>query len=475
MKTREEVQREALIALIEHNGGTIVMSPGTGKSKVAIDFIKHKQAKKILITSPRTNLKESWKQELAKWELVKDADFTSFSQYSYIPTMVFMNSFNVAIIIENIQTCYKWDKEKVSGFDLIVFDEIHTMVTEEYGELIKLAKRSDITIVGLTGTPDDKKLIKSAFYMMFCPIIYRYTDSAKDGIINKRKYIVYKHELNDDYMVDVTTKTSSWKSGEKKQYDYAQSRVDDGQLLILEELKKPIIEEISRLNGLEPSLATEKLLNASHAKLEKLTAPDSKINYFGYADKWYWKGDGTPSQKIAGGTYMRGITARKDLLWKLTSTATIAKAMAEHIINTYDDSKVLVFSERTEQASRISSRCVHSGFKDDENAKTLDEFNNGIIRQLGSCYSLTLGLNLKHTGYAIMESYNSSSVHFKQRSGRVDRLPVDQDAIVIFIVVSNTQCEKWFEEAVNFTEDDEVIYVSNFEQYKNALKIHKEN
>lgn len=418
--TREEVQAEALSKLIQYNGGTVVLAPGTGKSKVAIDFAIYKNAKKVLITSPRTNLKDSWTEQLILWVTSK-------------------NRFDCDLI--NIQTCYKWSKEEIirRGYDLIIFDEIHTIVTEEYGELVKNAKRLDITSVGLTGTPDDRKPAKFAFYALYCPIIYRYLDSAKDGIINKRKYIVYHHELDDAYQIEVKTKTSSWKAGEKKQYDYIQSQVEKGENLIKDILEIPRDTE-------------------------------EYVNYFGYANSWYWQGTGNAQQKLAGGTYMRAVTARKDLLWRLSSTATIAELMATYIIANYKDSKVLVFSERTEQASSISNYCVHSKQKDDVNAKILDDFNKGIIRQLGSCYSLTLGLNLNNAGYAIMESYNGSSVQFKQRSGRVDRLPVTDNAIVIFIVVNNTQSEKWFNESVKFSDDDIVKHVSNFDEFTTALK-----
>ena len=64
---REQVQSQALQALINNSGGTCVLSTGTGKSKVAIDYIKHSKSRNILITSPRTNLKENWRKELEKW------------------------------------------------------------------------------------------------------------------------------------------------------------------------------------------------------------------------------------------------------------------------------------------------------------------------------------------------------------------------------------------------------------------------
>ena len=425
---REQVQELALNALIENNGGTIVLSPGTGKSKVAIDFIKYKKAKKVLITSPRTNLKQSWEDELEKWKILHHSDDAYNYRHNHMTK-------SINITLENIQTCYKWSNDKISEYDLIIMDEIHTMATEEYGKLAIKVKRLNITTIGLTGTPDDKKYDKFAFYARYCPIVYRYEDSSKHGIINKRNYIIYEHELDNSFEVEVKTKNKSWKTGEKKQYDYIESKIKEGENLI------------------------RKCFDVDE---------DDYIDYFSHAKSWYWNGNGNTEQKKAGGTYMRAISARKDLLWSLNSTNAIASIIAEYILDNTND-KILIFSERTDQTSRISKYTVHSKNNAETNKQNLYAFDNGFVRQLGSCYSLTLGLNLIGTKYAIMESYNSSDVQFKQRSGRVDRLPVDENAIVIFIVVKNTQCEKWFNEAVKFDINDKVITVNNMEDLVNAL------
>lgn len=426
---REQVQSEALQALINNNGGTCVLSTGTGKSKVAIDYIKYSNSRSILITSPRTNLKENWRKELEKW---------SFQQMNNIGQFVDKNNeeYSPYIIIENIQTMYKWSKERLQLFDLIIADEVHTMTTPEYGQLLINAKELNITTIGLTGTPDDRKKDKFLFYQKYCPIVYRYLDSAKDGIVNKRKYIVFEYELDDIMQTTVTTKTKSWRVGEKKQYNYIQSQIDRGEELIRNILRVP---------------------------------KEDYVNYFGYAKAWYFNKDIAKEKKDAGGMYMRGITARQELLWNLNSTAQLANRLAFHIQDTFKDSKVLVFSARTEQAENISKYCVHSKNTDELNKERLNAFNLGTIKQLGSCYSLTLGLNLTHAEFAIMESYNGSDVQFKQKAGRLDRLGVDNNAIITFIVVKNTQGEKWFNNSVTFDEDDEVRIVKSIKEFKEAL------
>jgi superfamily II DNA or RNA helicase len=433
---KEEIQNLALKALIDNNGGTIVMDPGSGKSKVALDYMKIKFSEvlnipKALITSPRTNLKDNWKAELIKWGLISTGD----NRY--------VLSENVAramyIDIENIQTTYKYDDDKIKEYDLIIMDEIHVMATSEYGKLAKTARMLNIPVVGLTGTPDDRKREKYAFYLLYAPIVYRYTTAEADGIINKKKYIVYEHELSDAFKVTVKTKNSTWEVGEKKQYNFIQSKLTEGEDLIKDCLGIP--------------RDTEEF-----------------VDYFAHAKAWYWdKNNGGDMNKLnAGGVYMRAVSARTDILWNLNSTANIAQLMTEHILGEFMNEKVLIFSERTEQARKISPYSVHSKNKPEVNAKLIKMFNEGAIRQMSSCYSLTLGLNLKQAKYAIMESYNGSNVQFKQRSGRVNRLAVDDIAIVTFIVVKNTQAETWFNKA--FGKQDNIIRVSNIVDYFDVVR-----
>lgn len=427
---KDDIQKQALSCIMNNpsKASTIVMSTGTGKSKVAIDYLKESKSKNILITSPRTNLKGSWRDELEKWGIFRNS-VENPASYIYKKIRCF-------ITIENIQTCYKWNKEQLEGFDLIIADEIHTMATPKFSNLFQIAKELDITVVGLTGTPDDRKRDKALFYQQYCPIVYRYLDSAKDGIVNKRKYIVFEYELDDTFQIEVKTKFKSWWAGEKKQYNYAQSQINKGERLI-----RDILE----------------------------VDDGEYVNYFGYAQSWYFNKTTSKEKKNAGGTYMRGINARQEVLWNLNSTSILAKRMSTIIQETYEESKVLVFSSRTEQANKISPCSVHSKNEMDDNEMYLSQFNQGNIRELGSCYSLTLGLNLKNAGFAIMESYNSSDVQFKQRAGRTDRLPVDEDAIVIFIVVKNTQGEKWFNNSINFDDDDEVRIVKSLKEFKEML------
>lgn len=426
---REQVQQEALSALKEKGSGTVVLDTGTGKSKVGIDYMREIKAKFILITSPRTTLKRNWKSELVKWG-IKPVEGNKEGLYYDEITKI-----NLIIVIENVQTAYKWSDEEISKFDLVIADEVHTMATKEYGNVVKTAVKNNVTVVGLTATPSLKNADKIAFYILYLPIIYRFEGSAEHGIVNKRRYIVYEYELDNSHRVIAGSKYKKWMAGEADQYKYVEESIASAE----DEIKD--ILDIPR-------------------------DTEEYVDYFRYAMGWIKGNDSI--KKRAAAMYIRSVSARKDLLWNLESSRKLAKLMSYYIRNTYGD-KVLIFSERTDHVSSITKYTVHSKNKKDVNETNLQKFDNGEIKELGSCYSLTLGLNIKNAKYAIIESYNGSNTQFKQRSGRVDRLPVNEEAIVTFIVPKNTQAEKWFKQAVTFKENDDVTVVHNINEFKSKL------
>lgn len=428
--TRETIQKTALKALKDNNyTGTICLSTGSGKGRIAIDAIKEGDFDHILITSPRTNLKEMWKKELNKWGFANTSNINLFCENNKTP---------IHITIENIQTCYKWNKEIVSKFDLIIFDEVHAIVSPEYGKLIAIAKELNISRIGLTATPSLHDEFKNQFYKYYIPIVYEYYNSAEDGIINKRKYYIYKYELTDNYKVIAGTKLKPFNVGEHTQYTYLTNQIKKGQLLM---------------------------------------ASTGSRDWFNDAAEWAWKGLGTSSQKAAAMTYLNAIKQRKNFLWNLSSSADIAIKIKERILtedyginiatgDSMNFNKVLLFSELTSQAEKLSAYSIHSKQDEETNKKILQMFDNGEIKELSSVRSLTLGLNLKGANWAIVESYNSSPTDIIQKMGRTDRLSTDKLANVVILVPRDTQANEWFNKFSKSLDLSEAIYINSINEIK---------
>jgi len=251
--------------------------------------------------------------------------------------------------------------------------------------------------------------------------------------------------LSDLFKVQVGGKNKKWLAGEAKQYEYIQSQLKEAE------------------DGIRELLEAE---------------PIDYINYYAYADAWYRKkieseDDDTTTKakkKDLGRKYLSMVTARMDLLWGLTSTAELSKLMKTEILKD-KDSKVLIFSERTLQAEKISAYSIHSKNTKDRNQSLLEQFDLGRIRELASCNSLTLGLNIKGANFAIMESFNSSSVSANQKLGRTDRLSPDDIAIAIYIVVKDTQSETWFyRSSKKMLLNAESVVVNSLTDFRQTLK-----
>jgi superfamily II DNA or RNA helicase len=411
-KLKDELQSKALKAFIEAGSrGTVCLETGSGKSKVAVDLIRSQEnIKRILITSPRTLLQESWRKELIKWGLEwwRDGMWTVGERQLHID-------------IVNIQTAYKWSRQR---YDLVILDEIHTMMTPEYSRL--LDHNTFTYTLGLTATHDIDNDIndKQYYYDKYCPIVYEYYNSAEDGLINKTRFFIVNHDLSDKDRIIVKIRGKEHEKGEKEYYEYLTERMKHGQNLMIAQ-------------GSE--------------------------DWFRDASLWFWQGKGTPQQKGAAAVYMNAIKARKNYLLNLPSTGRIAKRISGGIRAEFPKAKVLVFSELTAQADRISKHTVHSKNSKKVNAQLIEDFNSGSVRELGSCNSLTLGLNLVGATHAVMESYIGSATKSKQKKGRLDRLATDEHADMWIIKVPGTQSEKWYKNMTKkFDLSEAVILNSDF-------------
>ena len=432
-KTRETIQSEALTAL-EFSGykGTIVLGTGTGKSKVAIDCIKRGGFKNILITSPRDNLKANWLKELYKWNIHPHAFGRGLFYYGIDDTIM------IKVTIENIQTCYKWDEDELSSFDLIIFDEIHTMLTPEYSSPLKTAKNLDIARIGLTATPDNYKSDKQYMYNEYCPICYTYLDGAKDKIINDRFYFIYKYDLSNAVKTTITYNKGSFEKGELDHYNYLETKLEE------------IILKMSKI-----------------LKVDRENFKD----YFYIAMQWIKTED--KELKSLGYSYLKYVRQRKDFLNTLWSSRYITNQISKFILSQNPDNKILVFSELTAQLDLIGESTIHSHMSKENNKDLLTKFDNGEVKILSSAQCLTLGLNLVNANHGIFESYTGSKTQSNQRLGRSDRLDINKKANIIIIVPNNTQKTKWYEQAFSDKiKKENSVQVNGLEEFFKAYKEH---
>ena len=477
---KTEIQNEAYEAVVKNNYNcVVVLEMGTGKSKLGIDCIKKGNFKNILITSPRTNLKDSWLKELNTWGL----ELSNIE----IPTQYRYNKEIFYITTENIQTTYKWTKEQLQKFDFIIIDEVHLCITKVYKKLILLGIELGIPILGLTGTPDKKSKEKLDFYKTILPIVYEYYDSAKDGLINKRRYFLYKYDLTNDFKVTVNNAKNTWEEGEEKRYSYIENIFNNSKQTITEYYFKEIKARVDIISKADIRLSYKRFFN-------KITSKDleyfrkiywqamkrKKLPYDLYKNLRYLAKDDYAKFGMKAEYYSRlapeeikpifwkyvwARNKRKEFLHTLTSSTYITNKLKERIL-TNENNKILLFSELTSQSEKLSNYSVHSNKSDETNKQFLKSFNIGEIRELSSVRTLSLGLNLKKVNWAIVESYNSSDTDVKQKLGRTNRLSVEEVANIIIIIPKNTQSEIWANNYLSYllNENSEVIEINSIEE-----------
>lgn len=202
-----EIQAKALTEWIcASRGGTLEMCTGSGKSKVGVDAcvdaVELNPNARILIAVPTEKLRDlNWKDEFTKWGQ-KDL-------------------YDKHVVTECYQTIYKWSGEH---FDLVVCDEIHNSLTDEY--LKFYANNTYDHILGLSATiPVAKRPIISAI----APIVFTYSfeQGVEDGVVSPFEIIVVDHYLNSSAkVIEAGNAKKKWMQTEAERYAYLTRAVD---------------------------------------------------------------------------------------------------------------------------------------------------------------------------------------------------------------------------------------------------------
>ena len=159
-KLKDEIQSKALKAFVAAGSrGTMCLETGTGKSRAGTMFMHNQEdVIRVLITSPRTLLQDSWQKELIKWGFEPWRDNIWTTDYDGEKPS---KRFHIEIV--NIQTCYKWSGRV---YDLVILDEANIALyyklfsTEEL--ITVLEERNPKIEVVITGRKAPEKLIEYA-------------------------------------------------------------------------------------------------------------------------------------------------------------------------------------------------------------------------------------------------------------------------------------------------------------------------
>lgn len=163
-----------------------------------------------------------------------------------------------------------------------------------------------------------------------------------------------------------------------------------------------------------------------------------------------------------GKEYYRLIGLRKNLLYN-------AENKVKRTINYIEknpDKKVLIFSQSQQFADEIQNQlgdiCVtiHSGIKDKERNKNLDEFKvNENVRVISSIKALNEGIDIPELEVGICASGTSSKKDAIQQLGRVARLYGNKHALFFNLYIKGTQDLYWLKNRQYSLDQSKIIWI----------------
>ncbi len=202
MKSKKEVQNEALSKILLLKKSGVEISMGVGKTLLGLKHMEYHYnngKRKFLVVAPKRSVINTWKEEAIKFKLEYLLDCIDFTTYISL-------------------------NKKSQDYDITYLDECHNLLYSHDEWL----KHYDGIILGLTGTkPRINNSEKGIMVSTYCPIVYQYKidDAIDSKILNDYKIYVHRINLDQTKTLKVTSKKGSWYTSEQDSYDFWTNKI----------------------------------------------------------------------------------------------------------------------------------------------------------------------------------------------------------------------------------------------------------
>lgn len=241
---RDKLQQEALQEACRFRRSGLNLSVGFGKTKVGLMYLK-KAGGNTLIVVPKLDIIKSWEDDAEKFGYKDVIDRCIFSTY------LSLHKYNPA------------------DFQNVILEEAHNTKASHDPFLSNF----NGNILGLTGTPPVwKNSEKGEMMTKYYPIRYTYTtDEAVDqDILNDYNINVHYISLSEKNDIEVSYSRGSFKTSERKSYDYCTRKIDEANHSQLK------FAHINRINQLKKFHSKERFVK----QLIKYIPEDEKVLIF---------------------------------------------------------------------------------------------------------------------------------------------------------------------------------------------------
>jgi len=207
MKTKDQIQLEALDAIGTLKNAGIEVSMGVGKTLLGLKHMakNYTDVSRFLVVAPRVKIFDSWLEEAEK------------HNYSYLLNHIEFTTY-VSLTKHDLD------------YDVVYLDECHSL-KENYKEWLKNFEEKKGKIIGMTGTyPTYTTSEKGKMCNKFCPKVYTYnTDEAiQDNILNDYQIYIHKLRLSNEKSILKKRKDGgTFYTSELNDYNYWSNRIED--------------------------------------------------------------------------------------------------------------------------------------------------------------------------------------------------------------------------------------------------------
>lgn len=379
IEKKSRIQREAQVAWLNAGKrGTLEIITGLGKTKISLDIVKtYPSTARILFLAETTDREKDLRDEQKKWDT--EGYEITFACY---------------------QSAYKWVGTE---WDLVIADEIHDSLTEQYSKFYWNNKYH--AILGLSATVDkaaiavdkgDVIVSKGEMLKDIAPVCFSYNldQGQSEGTARKLDIYVINHKL-DIYNKNIKagTKDKPFMQTEYNAYMYKDEKVRRA-MFANGDAKKHFI---------------------------RLTA-----------------------------------NARARLLYELPSKIKVSKKLIDGL-----PGKTIIFGNSIDALLQITPNVVSSRNNDKRNLDIRESFDDGNTNIIGAFKKLKQGANLVGLDNCILHSYYGKSKDFVQRIGRLrDNGEIGR---VFVLVTFGTQEVKWFDNMFEGTAGFNIIGCNSVE------------
>lgn len=393
MKTREEVQKEAVELKRLYNNMIIEIATGVGKTKIALDIINELATKvyeeeeseiQVLIVVAETTHKNGWKDEFEKWGI--STDKVRFECY------------------QSLHKCI------TDMYDLVILDEVHRVETNIRLDL--LSKISTRNTIFLSATISDSLLhtIKQS-YDNLCRFRFTLKDAIINNILPEPNVVLFPLKLDNK----IYSEECEFLRGNKSQ-----------KIKCLEKDKWNYIKDKKKYPNL--------WLKYNTTQYGKYKSIDDK---FEFIKKKYIQ---NTSDKILSNAMAKAGLDRKNYL------ASLKTKYVKQLISTleFDNKRFICFcvdikqSEELNRGNSINSKSINS-------KKLINKFNNKEINSIYAVKMLIEGTNLSDIDAGIIIQLYSKERIFIQQIGRVFR---SKEPVQYIFYFKNTKDEEYVLDAL---------------------------